>query len=368
MIQQSATETSHRPRVLYVSGDPASRAHEHLEQLLALQSVCIQTSLANLKDIQQAAPEAADIVVLFRVPWSSSVSRFVARCRASGTAVGFFIDDLVFDPSLMTPDICDYMRILDDQMRRAWIARVEGYARTFSESDFALVVTETLAEKARKLGKETHVLNYCGNEQMIEAADAALQKLSTKPSDADGILRVGYASGTPTHQRDFSVVAPVLGELLKSRPKMVLTIVGNLNLEEFPEMLPSSQQIETRPTVPYMDLFHEYARFDVNIVPLQCGNPFCESKTAMKYYEAALVGVPTVSAATQPYQTAARQGVTGFCAQTRDEWRTALAFLLDHPAERVRIGRKARLDALSQIRSKKHAETALRAFRSILNA
>ena len=56
------------------------------------------------------------------------------------------------------------------------------------------------------------------------------------------------------------------------------------------------------------------AGVDINIAPLEIGNPFCESKSELKFIEAGIVGVPTVAAATQTFREAIEDGVDGFVA------------------------------------------------------
>jgi glycosyltransferase involved in cell wall biosynthesis len=71
-------------------------------------------------------------------------------------------------------------------------------------------------------------------------------------------------------------------------------------------------QIEWREFVPLDQLPNEIAQFDVNLAPLEVGNPFCEAKSELKYFEAALAGVPTIASPTGPYRRAIRHGETGF--------------------------------------------------------
>ena len=70
------------------------------------------------------------------------------------------------------------------------------------------------------------------------------------------------------------------------------------------------------------------ARFDINLAPLEVGNIFCESKSELKFYEAALVDRPTVASPTEPYRNAIVHGQTGFLATTEDEWYEAVTALV----------------------------------------
>ena len=138
----------------------------------------------------------------------------------------------------------------------------------------------------------------------------------------------------------------MLCALLDERPQLMLTLVGQLDQSEFPLLERHRDRIETRPIVEHDEVFAELARFDVNLAPL-ASNPFCESKSVLKYFEAGLVEVPTVAAATLPFCGAIKQGRTGFTADTPDAWRSALLSLVDDPERRARLGRDARLHALA---------------------
>lgn len=355
------------PRVLYVSGNPTSRGHVYrvVHHVAALQAAGIDASWVPLTEAVCTQVDDVDLVVVFRAAWDDLLERLHARCRARGLLLGFDIDDLLFEPEIMTVAYFDYLRSMNEAKRQVWRRKAEGYRRTLTEADFALVSTEPLAEAARALGKPVYVLPNGLDAAMIAQADAALADPAAKPSAGDGRIRLGYASGTPTHQKDFAVVAPVLAALLDERPALRLTVVGYLTLEEFPDLLRRRHRIEIRPHVPHAELFREYARFDVNLAPLECGNPFCEGKSELKYFEAALVAAPTIAAATLPYRTAIKDGETGFCACTPEQWRAHLLALIDDPGERARLGRNARIHAVAAFGPEAQRAAARRTFLAI---
>jgi glycosyltransferase involved in cell wall biosynthesis len=85
---------------------------------------------------------------------------------------------------------------------------------------------------------------------------------------------------------------------------------------------------------------------DINIAPL-VDNPQRRAKSAVKYMEAALVGVPTIAARLDAYQTSIEQGVNGLLASTHAEWVDSLARLIQLPEIRQQIGEAARADVLA---------------------
>jgi glycosyltransferase involved in cell wall biosynthesis len=117
--------------------------------------------------------------------------------------------------------------------------------------------------------------------------------------------------------------------------------------------------------VPLADEPNEVARFDVNLAPLEIGNPYCEAKSELKYYQAALVGVPTIASATQPFREAIKHGETGFLASTGEEWHRSLTALLEDPTLRKNVATAARAHTLATYGPQVKQEAALRLFLQI---
>jgi glycosyltransferase involved in cell wall biosynthesis len=101
----------------------------------------------------------------------------------------------------------------------------------------------------------------------------------------------------------------------------------------------------------------ELARFDVNLAPLEVGNPYCEAKSELKFFEAALVGVPTVASPTQPFRDAMRHGETGFVASTPETWFAHITALLSDEALRQRVVQAALVDVEARYGVAKRVET-----------
>ena len=87
------------------------------------------------------------------------------------------------------------------------------------------------------------------------------------------------------------------------------------------------------------------ADLDICIAPLEM-NSFCNSKSPVKYLESALVRVPVVATATEPFAAAIAQGETGFIAASDDEWYRYLKSLIEDKDRRFDIGRAAYSDTI----------------------
>ena len=170
----------------------------------------------------------------------------------------------------------------------------------------------------------------------------------------DGLIRIGYASGSRTHQRDLGLAIEAIARILREHPecRLVLFWVPDASLaftdvEEYPSLIGLEPQVEWRPLQPLMNLPAEMARFDINLAPLEVGNPFCEAKSELKFFDAALVNVPTIASPTGPFRRAIDHGRTGFLATSGDDWYLYIKRLVQDPALREQLGRNAYIAALA---------------------
>ena len=294
--------------------------------------------------------EAADTLVIWRAPWDERIAAAVDAARRGGARVVFDVDDLMIVPELARPEVIDGIRTqnLSEELVREHYARMRA---TMTAADLCLASTEELAEHMRRMLMPTTVLPNGVDYATIAASRLAARRRAAGPDD--GLVRIGYAGGSRTHQRDFALCADAVAAMLRARRECRLVAfraadgsLPCLDVEEFPAIRGLEGQIEWRRFVPLEHLPGEIARFDINLAPLEVGNPFCEAKSELKLFEAALVDVPTVASPTGPYRRAIRNGETGFLAATPDEWQEALTRLVDDAPLRRRIARTARREAL----------------------
>lgn len=357
------------PRVLLLSAAPTSAGHVYRVEHAAagLASRGFEPRVLPLEDPGAAAAvAAADVVTVFRGRWGEPLERVHAAARARGVPLAIDTDDLLFDEELLRRGAVALLDRLPEEERGRWIGDAALFRAALASADAAVVTTPALAAAARAVVPRVHVVPNGVDGRMIAAADAA--RRAAKPSTADGLVRVGFASGTPTHHRDFATIAPVLGELLARRADVRLVIVGILDVADVAELRPHAARIEIRPRVPLESLETELARFDLNLAPLEAGNPFCECKSAIRVTAAALVGVPSVAAAVGALPDAVIDGRTGVVASDAAGWLAALEALVADPARRAAMGEAARVDVTARFGPEAGASALERAYRAILAA
>jgi O-antigen biosynthesis protein len=130
-----------------------------------------------------------------------------------------------------------------------------------------------------------------------------------------------------------------------------------LDVLEFPGLAAQADRIEWRDTVGLAELPNELARFDINLAPLEIGNPYCEAKSELKYFEAALADVCTVASSTEPMASAIRHRETGMLADSSEAWYEALKLLVGDSELRGQLAHAAYLDVLWRYGPRQRAES-----------
>jgi glycosyltransferase involved in cell wall biosynthesis len=347
--QRPRSHLESRERVLYVSGPIRSVGHE-LRVANGVQawregghdaSWCA----ADAPELISRS-EAASRVIVFRAKWSPALAMLYARCADRGVPVHYDIDDLIFDPEVIRCRHVAFMDMLSEAQCARWELDADLFRAALSHAGRALVTTSPLAAWASRICRDVRVIaNTLGPQVEVIADGAWMARIDHERRRDTDAIRIGYTSGTPSHHRDFAVVADVLARILRAHPRAVLTVVGELDVERFAALREQRPQIEVRPRVRWPDLPQEVARFDVNLAPLEPDNPFCECKSEIRCATASMVGVPTIASPTQPQRAAIIDGVTGWIATSAEEWERCLDEALSSAECRAHRGVAAREDA-----------------------
>lgn len=333
--------------ILFISGgvgDSARYRTTHVAEELRLHGFRTSVTVQDNPRLVSYASQF-QIFVFHRVLMTPSVARLIARLKETGKTIIFETDDLVYDPAFLIH--MDYWQQMNALERKLYEHGVGGEILADPYVTVATTTTSFLADKLREKGKVVYtVLNRLSQKDILWAGAAMEQRMRRQQFEASDIVRVGYLSGTPSHNKDFATVTDALVELLERYPAMRLVLAGPLDTED--RLQAYADRILRLPFVPRRELFGNIASLDINLAPLEIGNPFCESKSELKFFEAGIVGVPTVAAATQTFLEAITDGVDGFVATTTDEWVEKVGQLIADPELRSRMGGAARETALEE--------------------
>jgi len=334
--------------VLFVSGAPEVSLRyrcEHQAEQVRLRGGTATIVRHGDADLLEALARH-ELVVLHRVAWGPDIEELRRRALACGKRVVFDTDDLVFDVDALS-DVAALEDLPADEAR-LYEEGVYRYRATLENCDAVVASTEPLARRAQEHCQHAIVAPNVASIAMVEAAERALRR----PGAPNGAV-IGYMSGTATHKRDFRVAAEPLLDVLREEPAARLRIVGPLPLDDaFSDV---GDRIERLDLQPWSRLAHVQAGVDVNLAPLELDNRFTESKSAIKWIEAGLVGIPTVASPQPDFCRVVRPGVNGFLAETAEEWRRDLLNLVRDASLRRRVGATARSEILAAHTTKARA-------------
>jgi glycosyltransferase involved in cell wall biosynthesis len=283
----------------------------------------------------------ASAIVLFRAEYDplSGIDQVLDYARRSGARIIYDTDDLVFDTDCA--DMIDALRHMSDYERSSQVAAMGRRGRMMRACDFVTVSTAPLARAVERFGCRAVVVPNSLNREQLQVAD----RIAATPPPRSEHIVIAYLSGSRTHQRDFMECEAALLDIMERHPHVRFRLVGYLDLGSGWDKY--RERIERVDFLPQADLLHCIAETDINLAPLELGNPFCEAKSELKFFEAGLIGVPTVASATEPFAAAIDDGVSGFLARGEAEWRMALDLLVSCESRRKAIGEAAKRRALA---------------------
>lgn len=328
---------------IFISSTPATRSHIYRVK---------NPVDALIKDGQQAfwsTPEGilpcvsllttAKRVIIHRCEWSDALVRIIQVCRDNDVLVSYDIDDLIIDRNVIEAGHIDFITRQSPQEKQAWLTKADSYYRALALCDEVLCSTPALAQHIQRMGHFCTVVpnGFSPETQLISEHWRQYVEQRSRPSK-----RIGYASGTPTHDADFATIVRPLGLWLRKNPDWTFTAIGYLQLDALREMVPE-KQIESRPLVQHCNLPYELSRLDINLVPLQ-RNPFCDAKSPLKWFEAALCGTPSIVAGNSTYRRifSAADTCVGLLADKEGDWTAHMNTLTASDEARKQIANAAR--------------------------
>lgn len=330
------------PSLLIVSGAQGdSRRYRtfHLYEQACLAGLNCQLSHVTDPDLRKKV-ERSQVVILHRASFDAQISWLEQEVHHKGGVLIQDIDDLIFDPDAVryihSHDFSDPVRL------SLYTEDIYRYQKTLDCCDYVITPCEYLANRIHELGKEVLIHRNAFSLEMLALSDKAYLSIKTNPDK----IAIGYASGTPTHDQDFALIKPALRSVLDHHPNVELWLVGPLHPgRDWESMTPQTRKLKR---VPWRKLPELQVRFDINLAPLEIDNPFGQSKSEIKYVEAALTRVPTIASPSEAFLFAIRQSDTGYLAHDLQEWEEYLEELVSDPELRDRIGENAHQDVLQR--------------------
>src|SRR6185369_8198722 len=284
------------------------------------------------------------IFVFHRVLYTEKIEIFIEKLKSLNKEIIFETDDLVYDPNFLK--FMDYYTQMNLFERKLYENGVGGEILSDPYVKVATTSTTFLADKLREKGKRVFIVRNKLSAQDVLWGDEAIKKAQKDTT----IIRMCYLSGTPSHNKDFATITEPLMRLLRKYSHLRLVLAGPLDIVGRLNELEG--QIERVPFMTRKAYFGKVATFDINLAPLEIGNPFCESKSELKFFESGLVRVPTVASGTGTFKEAIHDGIDGFVASTENEWQEKIEKLILDAELRKKMGENARQTTLTRYTTK----------------
>ena len=283
--------------------------------------------VVNLSDFQLSMAQNASHIIIYRSPISPELLRLCHMAKEYGKPVFFDIDDLVFDT--VYTDQLSYTQGLNSVEKGNYDAGVRNYGYMLKNCDGAITSTNQLQEELYKYQSKVLLNRNLASDDLIAISSQYIKDYS-QTSD---IVKIGYFSGSISHNENFELIKPAIKQLLTKYSNVQLHIVGILDIPQ--DMKPFENQIVTHDYVDWDKLPALISEVDINLAPL-VDSIFNRAKSEIKWIEAALVKVPTVASKIGAFSDAVVDGETGLLA-TDEEWFDKLEALVLSPELRQKI-------------------------------
>ena len=274
--------------------------------------------VVNVSEFEISQARYASHIIIYRAPWSYQLQFLCDTAKRDKKPVYFDIDDLVFDT--VYTDQLSYTQGLSEKEKGNYDAGVKNYGKMLAACDGAITSTFQLKEELLKYKDKVLLNRNRASSDLIEISSHFIKDYSQQ----DSKVKIGYFSGSISHNENFELIKPAIQSLLETYKNVELHIVGHLDIPE--DMKPYQQQIVVHDYVDWKDLPQLISRVDINLAPL-VDSVFNRAKSEIKWMEAALVKVPTVASHIGAFSDMVKDGETGLLAKD-GEWKEKLESLI----------------------------------------
>lgn len=276
------------------------------------------------------------IFIFQRVIFTSSIARLIREIKRQKKEIIFETDDLVFDEKFIhdTDLYKNKMGAFERMQYKNGVGKeilIDPYVK------IATTTTTYLAKILENYGKKVFIIK---NKISIHEEEVAENIIKNIPREKDNYVRIGYFSGTASHNKDFATITDALQEVLEKYPQTKLYLAGPLDVESKLNIF--KDRIITMPLVPRDKYYENIWKVDINLAPLVKDDPFCEAKSEIKFTEAGILGVPTVAIRNETFSGAISDGQDGFLADNTQEWTDKIGKLIEDENLQKEMGGRAR--------------------------
>lgn len=298
------------------------------------------------------------IFIFYRCPITDTIRDFIKIAKQHNKAVIFDVDDLVIDTKYT--DSVKYLQTLSAEEKANYDSGVNRMRETLCMCDSAITTTERLANELKNYVPEVYINRNTASNRMVELSNEVIHNRDILPfkdinlaknkkekvaiisaqkkiSDLSKV-KIGYFSGSITHNDDFIMILPIITKVMKENSEVELHVVGELDIPI--ELEPFKERVIANPFVDWERLPKLIGSVDINIAPIE-QSIFNEAKSENKWVEASLVKVVTVASNVGAMKKMISHGQTGFLCSNNEEWYEVLTKLISNAEYRKQVAENA---------------------------
>ena len=289
------------------------------------------------------------VIFACRIPATLHEVELFAYAKSLSIPIIYDIDDLIFDFSAFPPSFESYAGTIDQALHHHLALDNPFFHTGLRLADRVTVSTMPLLQEVRKHIDQsidvTVLPNLLSHEVLFLAERVRPSYLDQKETGSRLVLF--YGSATKAHKQAFyDIFLPAVIDILDRYDFVDLHLVGYFS--RLPAQYVTAGRIrQLEPTEDYLGYLRLLRKADINISVLEHSRA-TDSKSEIKWLEAAAFGIPSVVSPTQAYRDALTAGRDALFAETQAEWREQLSLLVERPEMRSNIGKAARALALDR--------------------
>lgn len=347
--------TPHPKHILIIDGVenqiPQCTRYRVINKAEQLRSFSHEVWTVNASDFQMGYAEYASQIIIYRTPYSEQFKQLIELAHKYNKPVFYDIDDLVYDTSYT--DQLDYVKTLGKQEKEAYDSGVRSYGKLMELCDAFITSTTDLKNELLKLGKPVYLNRNLASEELISISEQAIDKTIKDKKK----IKIGYFSGSITHNENFDLIRSAILKILKEFPQTELHLVGYLTIPD--EMKNYKKQLIVHDFLDWTLLPSLVAEMDINLAPL-VDTVFNRAKSEIKWLEAALVGVTTVASDIGSFSEIITNETTGVLVAD-GMWYEQLKDLVDNKTKLEFLGTNAKREAISTYKTTEHEDEFIEA-------
>lgn len=322
---------------------PQCTTYRVLNKAEQIRSFGYEVHVVNASDFKLLDARYASHVIIYRTGYQEVYKVLKKLGEKYHIPIYYDIDDLVFDTKYT--DQLTYTQNLSIAEKRNYDATVEQYGKLLALCDGTITTTSVLQKALEKYNLPALLNRNLASQELVEISNKVIKKASDK-------VKIGYFSGSITHNENFNLIKPALIKILQEQKQVELHLVGHLDIPK--EIQKFNDQIVVHDYVDWHDLPQMVGEMDINLAPLVT-SVFNAAKSEIKWMEAALVKVPTIASNIGSYKEMIIDNETGILVND-DEWEEKLKDLVINFEKREKIATNAKKFVLENCVTKDHKD------------